>query len=178
MRVLTTYPDIAAVTGQIIDLSSAPDRQPPQSHKCEADDRMLEVRHMGGAALYRRSVLKKVGSFNPYLFSDEEPELCVRIRQAGWRVVGLRLPVAYHYTLPREALSTLVSRWRRGLYLGSGQSIRYHIGDKALFVYLWERGYGVLPGLIFLAGLLSLGWWYFDKESFGLSVGSPFYLLF
>src|SRR5205814_10040498 len=41
----------------------------------------------GGAALYRRSVLEHVGTFNPYLFSDEEPELYIRIRHAGYQVL-------------------------------------------------------------------------------------------
>jgi glycosyltransferase involved in cell wall biosynthesis len=166
LQVLRTSPDIAAVTGQIVDLSSDLDKQPLQFIEGKIDNLLSEVQHVGGAALYRRSVLKKVGSFNPYLFSDEEPELCVRIRHAGWRVIGLRFPIAYHYAPPREALSTLVSRWRRGLYLGAGQSIRYHVGHKTFFVYLWERGYGILPGLILLAGLLSTGWSYFYRDGF------------
>jgi glycosyltransferase involved in cell wall biosynthesis len=169
LQVLNTHSDIAGVTGQIIDLASALDRQLQQLNEIKTDDLVLEVRHMGGAALYRRSVLNKVGSFNPYLFSDEEPELCVRIRHAGWRLVGLALPIAYHYAPPRDALSTLMYRWRRGLYLGSGQNLRYHVGHKTLFVYLWERGYGILPGLTFLAGLLSMGWWYFYQEGFWLA---------
>jgi cellulose synthase/poly-beta-1,6-N-acetylglucosamine synthase-like glycosyltransferase len=123
------------------------------------------VRHMGGAGLYRRSVLKKVGTFNPYLYSDEEPELCVRIRHAGYRVVGLNFPIAYHYTPPSETFSTLIARRRRRLYLGSGQSLRYHLGHKTLKMYLWERGYGLLPGLALVAGLLSLWWWYVAQES-------------
>src|SRR5205823_6133954 len=44
---------------------------------------------VGGAALYRRSVLEHVGTFNPFLYSDEEPELYLRISHAAYQVLQL-----------------------------------------------------------------------------------------
>jgi len=43
--------------------------------------------------MYRRAVLEEVGTFNPYLNSDEEPELGLRIRHAGYRILELDHPI-------------------------------------------------------------------------------------
>jgi hypothetical protein len=102
--------------------------------------------------MHRRRVLESVGSFHPYLHSDEEPELCIRIRHAGWRVMDVGTQVALHYSAPSRRVSTVVARWRRGLFLGAGQSIRQHVGSDLLWPYLRERGYGVVPGLALAAG--------------------------
>ena len=63
---------------------------------------------VGGAAMYRRSTLEEVGPFNPWMHSDGEPELCVRIRHAGYRILKLGHPIAYHYSDPDGIISTAV----------------------------------------------------------------------
>ena len=158
LRVLQDEPDVAAITGQVVDLPKAagPDDKLPLT--TGDTDTVTEIPYGGGAAMYRRSVLEEVGTFNPYLYSDEEPDLCIRIRHAGYRIVRLQRPIAYHYTDPKGGLSTKVARWRRKLYLGAGQSIRYHIGDEIFWSYIRERGYGLIPALGLLAGLGSLVW--------------------
>ena len=151
-------PDVAVITGQIIDqlrTAKSPDRPPLIPTGTVA---ATEVLHGGGAALYKRSVLEQVGTFNPYLYSDEEPELCLRIRHAGYRVVQLAQPLAYHYSNPSEALSTLAGRWQRNLYLGQGQCMRYYLGDDLLWRYVKERGYGCIPALGLVSGLIALVW--------------------
>jgi GT2 family glycosyltransferase len=115
----------------------------------------MEVSVVGGAAMYRRSVLERVGSFNPYLYSDGEPELCVRIRHAGYRIIRLGHTIAYHYADPNAAISTLVGRWRRNLWLGMGQSMRYHLGTELFWPYVKERGYACFPALALGAGFAS-----------------------
>ena len=149
--VLEAEPDIAVVGGEIVDVArdhagAAPEHAPAG---------WREVRHTGGAALIRRGVLDAVGSFNPYLRSDEEPELCIRIRHAGHRVVMLERPAVLHLSDPPDALATVLARRRRGLYLGAGQAIRHNLGHPALPRYLRERGFGLLPGAGLLAGLLA-----------------------
>jgi len=152
-------PSIGAVAGEIVDRpKSTRPHDPPPDHPTGGDIRITEVRHGGPAAIYKRSVLEQVGTFNPYLYSDEEPELCIRIRHAGYRVVRINRCVAYHYTDPSDKLSTLVGRWKRNLYLGSGQNIRYHAGTSLLWPYIKERGHGIIPGLVIVAELASLAW--------------------
>jgi glycosyltransferase involved in cell wall biosynthesis len=158
LQILRDQPDVAVVTGLVVDLpktGGSVDRPPAP---VPAGIPAREIPQGGGAALYRRAVLEQVGTFNPYLESDEEPELCMRIRHAGYRVLQLAWPIAYHYSHPSTALSTVLGRWRRNLYLGYGQIIRYHLGSPLFWMYLKERGYSLVPGLGLAAGLFSLGW--------------------
>lgn len=158
--------DVAVVSGELIDrpvtsAMAAADRPLPLN----AEAAPVEVRQGGGAALYRRSVLERVGSFNPYLYSDEEPALCLRIRHAGYRLQRLPRPIAVHYSAPVEAFSTLLGRRRRNLWLGFGQNIRYFFGGPLLWSYCKERGWAAAPALLLCTGLLALatslltGWW-------------------
>lgn len=109
---------------------------------------------VGGAALYRRSVLEHVGTFNPFLYSDEEPELYLRIRQAGYRILQLDFPIVRHFSNSQETLSGLLGRRKRNFLLGVGQCIRYHAGDKLLWPYLKERGMWSLTATMGLATAL------------------------
>lgn len=152
LDVMIDDPAVGVVTGIVIDCPKDAARAsfayvPPLD-----ETRIEDVKHGGGAAIYRRSVLEQVGTFNPHLYSDEEPELCVRIREAGYRVVQLDAPIALHYTDPGDRLSTLVARARRNLFLGAGQNLRLHLGDPYFLPYLRERGFGFAP-----AGALALG---------------------
>jgi hypothetical protein len=89
-----------------------------QSILVEADD-------YGSAALYRRSVLQRVGTFNPYLLSGEGIDLCNRIRRKGHKVVILEQPLATRYreelqpqTKAGEAVSErIVQLLRRNILL-------------------------------------------------------------
>lgn len=149
--------EVAVVAGPWIDLPKLDKRDDMAKFrqiKREYTDE--EISYVGGAALYRRSVLEQVGPFNPWLYSDEEPELCMRIRHAGFRIVRLGHSIAYHYSDPPDYMSTLVARWRRGLYLGSGQVLRYHLGDKLFWTYLYERGFGVAALMVAIVGLAGL----------------------
>lgn len=157
LKVLQGQPDIAVVSGQLIDLPKATKPSDPQRlEPLPSSDAFTEILQGGGAALYRRSVLREVGSFNPHLYSEEEPELCLRIRHAGYRIIRLEQPIAYHYSDPAGQLSTHLGRWRRNLYLGGGQNMRRHWGGALLWPYVKERGFGCLPALGLLLGFLSL----------------------
>jgi GT2 family glycosyltransferase len=94
----------------------------------------------GGAALYRHSILEQVGTFNPYLCSDEEPELGLRIRQAGYRLLELDYPIVRHYNVAPVAFSTVLSRRRRNFLLGISQGARYYLRSKLLWPWLKADG--------------------------------------
>ena len=150
-------PDVAVVCGMVIDRPKAI-HTPTAEHlePLSTDATGVDVPQGGGAAMYRRSVLERVGTFNPYLYSDEEPELCLRIRHAGYRVLRLPHPIAFHYSAPAEALSTLMGRRSRNLWLGFGQNIRYFSGSPLLWPYLRERGWAVAPALTLCVGAFAL----------------------
>ena len=155
--VMKSTPDIGVITGELIFLLEEEASQPKPPLEQPAHDEMSDIQHSGGAALYRRSVLEQVGSFNPYLISDEEPELCLRIRHAGYRVVRNNRFIGYHYgDAPVWSLAELTSRRRRRLYFGYGQMLRYNLGKAFLVTYVRERGYIIAPLLALLVGVVSL----------------------
>jgi glycosyltransferase involved in cell wall biosynthesis len=167
-RVMEEDSTAAVVTGNVIDLPIpvAGFRGP---FRVIGNGEVVEVPRCGGAALYRRDVLEQAGTFNPYLCSDEEPELCLRIRHAGYRIIQLRHPIVNHYTEPDETLSGVVSRRRRRFYVGAGQVLRYHFGTRLWWPYVKERGFAFVPAFALIAGLLSLVWaaWTRDWSWFG-----------
>ncbi|MBC9248532.1 glycosyltransferase family 2 protein [Paracoccus sp. 11-3] len=55
-----------------------------------------QTRSCGGDALMRASAFVEVGGFDPTLIAGEEPELCVRLRQAGWQIWRLNAEMTRH----------------------------------------------------------------------------------
>ena len=62
----------------------------------EWDTAIGPTRACGGDALMRRAALEAVGGFDPVLIAGEEPELCVRLRQAGWEIWRLDAEMTLH----------------------------------------------------------------------------------
>ncbi|GAB4534116.1 MAG: glycosyltransferase [Anaerolineae bacterium] len=123
--------DITLQDGQIVD---------EQDYGRSPEAKIVEVKYFAGAALYRRSALEKVGGFNPYIISDEEPELCMRLRHAGYRLARLPILMCNNYTLPVKSWAYFIRRFHAGLWLGHGQVPRYHLKTGLFFMYLRERG--------------------------------------
>ncbi|BAY82515.1 family 2 glycosyl transferase [Calothrix parasitica NIES-267] len=55
-----------------------------------------EAKACGGDAMMRVSALKQVGGFNPTLIAGEEPELCVRLRQTGGKIMRIDAEMTLH----------------------------------------------------------------------------------
>lgn len=55
-----------------------------------------EVKACGGNALVRVSAFKAANGFLATLIAGEEPELCVRLRQQGWKVWHIDVPMMLH----------------------------------------------------------------------------------
>jgi GT2 family glycosyltransferase len=67
----------------------------------------------GGDATMRMDALVEVGGFDPALIAGEEPELCVRLRDAGWEVWRLDAEMTLH-DAAMTRLSQFWKRMRRG----------------------------------------------------------------
>ncbi len=157
LEVMGSRSDVAVVCGRVIDRPKSNSTAALDSNEQVGPDaQAIEVTHGGGAAMYRRSVLEQVGSFNPYLYSDEEPELCLRIRHTGYRILRLPRPIVLHYSPPAEAFSTVLGRRNRNLWLGYGQNLRYFFHSPLLWAYLKERGWALAPALALGLGLVAL----------------------
>lgn len=73
-----------------------------------------DVAACGGIALHRVEALRGVGGFREDLIAGEEPELCFRLRQAGWRIQRLDRHMATH----DAAMTRLGQWWRRSVRSG------------------------------------------------------------
>lgn len=72
------------------------------------------ARSCGGDALFRATALREVEGYNPSVIAGEEPEMCVRLRQAGWLIERLDAEMTLH-----DAAMTKFSQWwKRNLRAG------------------------------------------------------------
>lgn len=115
----------------------------------------------GGDALMRLEALDAVGGYDPVMIAGEEPEMCFRMRQRGWKIIRIDAEMTAH----DAAMSKFSQWWKRakraghayaeGAALhGSETSERYNMAEvrRAL---LWGL---VLPILILLAALILSPW--------------------
>jgi glycosyltransferase involved in cell wall biosynthesis len=158
------HPQVAAVggywrniymrDGQII--SEEDQNRDPQG-------RVLQVQYVGGASLYRRSAILQVGGFQPFIRGEEDVDLCMRLRHAGYKIVRLPYRMSRHYCIPPRSWAGNLRRLRLDLFLGHGQVPRYHLKTNLFWTYLLERGtfvvylIGMLISLITLLLTLLLG---------------------
>ena len=126
----------------------------------EWDKSVGEVKACGGDAMMRVNAFAAVDGFRDDLIAGEEPELCVRLRAAGWRVFRLDHPMTLH----DAAMTRFGQWWRRiqrsgyafaqGVYLHGASPERYRVWE-ARRAWLW----GVwLPLGCLLAGLVFGPW--------------------
>ncbi|MBC7138849.1 MAG: glycosyltransferase [Defluviimonas sp.] len=73
-----------------------------------------ETRACGGDALMRLEALEEVGGYNPGLIAGEEPEMCLRLRQAGWTIWRLDAEMTLH----DAAMTRFGQFWKRARRAG------------------------------------------------------------
>jgi GT2 family glycosyltransferase len=133
---LDEHPHVAAVDGKLRELYYEDGRVVGSSPDVfGAGDAPAEVEGLGGNAVYRRSALERVGSFNPFIVSYEEAELAARLRRSGTVVVRLPAVMGTHRTGRRGSLQELGRRYRENLIKGYGQTLRIAIGQGTLLAH-------------------------------------------
>jgi GT2 family glycosyltransferase len=88
-------PDVAAVCGR------RQERAPDASLynrliDLEWDTPVGQARSCGGDVLMRTAALEAVGGYRAQMIAGEEPELCVRLRQSGWKIWRLDQDMTWH----------------------------------------------------------------------------------
>ena len=106
-KFLAENPDIAVVCGR------RRERHPEASvynRLCdrEWDTPVGEAKSCGGDALMRFAAIAKAGGYSAEMIAGEEPELCVRLRKAGWKIWRLDAEMTRH-----DAAITAFSQWAR-----------------------------------------------------------------
>lgn len=80
----------------------------------EWDTPIGDAKSCGGDALFRDEALVQVGGYRDAMIAGEEPELCVRLRAAGWTVHRLD----HEMTLHDAAMTRFGQFWKRAKRAG------------------------------------------------------------
>jgi len=148
---MVEHPQVAAVGGYWRNIYMRDGQVVGEQNQCrDPQGRVLGVQYVGGASLYRRSAIEEVGGYQPFIRGEEDVDLCMRLRHAGYQVVRLPYLMSRHYCIPPLSLAGQLRRMRLSLWLGFGQVPRYYLGTGLFWKYLKERGSYV----VFLLGML------------------------
>ena len=110
---LDAHADVAAVCGRLRE------RFPERSVynllcDLEWDTPIGEAHACGGNVMARITAIRQVGGYRESLIAGEEPELCVRLRAAGWKIWRIESEMALH----DAAITSFGQWWRRTLRSG------------------------------------------------------------
>lgn len=127
----------------------------------------------GGDALMRISAVQEVGGYNPSLIAGEEPEMCIRLREKGWRIWRIDADMALH----DAAMYRFGQWWKRsvrgGWAVAEGHALhgrppeRYMVKEQksgwlwGLLIPVMSTGFAMPThglSLVLLVGYGFLGW--------------------
>lgn len=157
---LDQQPDVAIVWG------NRRERNPEKSIYnllCDIewqDHPIGETKACGGDALVRVRAFQQVNGYRPDLICGEEPEMCVRMRKAGWRIWHLNEQMTLH-----DAAIDHFSQWwkrmmRGGYGFAQGAALHGAPPDRHAVVesrrsWIWGLG---IPFSALVLGL-EVRWW-------------------
>ena len=119
-----------------------------------------EAEACGGIAMVRVDAFGQAGGFDAGLIAGEEPELCLRLRRAGWKVWRLAEPMATH----DAAMERFGQWWKRTLRGGHAfaegawmhGSVRGgHFVRNVYRALLWGIG---VPGMLIFSFIVAMIW--------------------
>lgn len=158
---LAKHPKVAVVCGR------RRERFPENSvynRLCDAEwnTRIGEATACGGDALVRWDALEAVGSYNTNLIAGEEPEMCLRMRRAGWTIWRLDAEMTLH-DAAMTRFGQFWKRAKRGGYAYAQAAAMYGNGPERHGVTGTRRAlfWGLAFPLVTLLGALIFGAWVF-----------------
>ena len=119
LRFLESHADVAAVCGR------RRERHPERSIYnllCDLEwdsSPTGETGACGGDAVVRVTAFREVAGYRADLICGEEPELCARLRKAGWRIWRLATDMTVH----DAAMYHVAQWWRRTVRVGYGYAM-------------------------------------------------------
>lgn len=117
-----------------------------------------EAKACGGDALMRVDAFKAADGFNNTLIAGEEPELCVRLRANGWKILRIEQDMTIH----DAAITKLSQWWRRTVRAGHafaegtfmhGDSEEQHWVQETKRAWVWAF---MLPLMIIIATVVNV----------------------
>jgi GT2 family glycosyltransferase len=130
---LETRTDVAVVFGRLRE------RHPDKSvynRLCDMEWNTPagETASCGGIALMRVRALRECGGFDEGLIAGEEPELCLRFREKGWKVLCIEAEMGWH----DADMTTFRQWWKRSVRAGHAYaecSHRFAESSERLWVH-------------------------------------------
>lgn len=125
----------------------------------EWDTPIGEAKACGGDAMMRITALQAVNGYNPTLIAGEEPELCVRLRQNGGKV----LRIDTEMTLHDAQMKRFAQWWKRSVRAGyayaegsflHGAPPEKHWVKETRSIRLWGL---IVPAAVVLAAVPTCG---------------------
>jgi glycosyltransferase involved in cell wall biosynthesis len=152
---LEKHSDVAAVCGRLRE------RYPHASVynmlcDIEWNTPVGETKACGGIVIIRVDVYREALGFNPDVIAGEEPELCLRIREKGWKIVRLNQDMGLH----DASITRFNQWWKRNVRAGyayalgadmHGAAPEFHRVRETKRIWLW--GFW-LPISIILIGFI------------------------
>lgn len=119
---LQENPDYAAAAGRLRE--RFPDAS-VYNYLCdfEWDTPIGDADACGGITMMHVGAFESVGGFNASLIAGEEPELCVRLRQKGWKIRRIDAEMALH----DAAMSRFSQWWKRSVRSGHAYAEGAHL---------------------------------------------------
>lgn len=116
-----------------------------------------EVDYLATLALYRRDALIAAGGYDARLHSEEDFELGLRLRRAGYRLRSLGRLAGRHWSAPRPSFAELARRWRTGLCFGQGEVLRLYLGRPGFGALLRRQALYLATLAMWALGVVALG---------------------
>lgn len=111
-----------------------------------------ETTECGGDALMRVAALDQVGGYDPQLIAGEEPEMCLRLRKAGWKIWRLGAEMTLH----DAAMLRFSQFWKRARRGGHAFAEGAHLhGGAPWRHYVQPTRRALLWGLVLPLGILA-----------------------
>jgi glycosyltransferase involved in cell wall biosynthesis len=164
LAALRAEPDLAAVYGRLRE------RFPTRSiYNALCDDDwnvpIGEAAIVGGVALFRVSALRQVNFYAPTMIAGEEPDMAMRMRKCGWRLLRIDAEMGFHDV----DITRFAQWWKRTRRTGHAYGeLAYRHPDArnpnwprtTYSIIFWG---GVMPlvlvGAVTLAIFTSFYWW-------------------
>ncbi len=156
---LLDQPNVAVVCGRRRE--RFPERS-PYNRLCdlEWDTPIGEASACGGDAMYRVAAFQQAQGFTPTLIAGEEPELCLRLRRQGWKIVRLDAEMTLH----DADMMRFDQWWKRVLRAGHayaegawlhGREPERHWVKESRSIWIWG---GFVPLLALGGAWFTQGW--------------------
>ncbi|MDP1699402.1 MAG: glycosyltransferase [Aestuariivirga sp.] len=134
----------------------------------EWDTPVGQSKACGGDALMRAAALEETSGFNPTLIAGEEPELCLRLREKGWKVWRLPVDMTLH-DANIQHFGQWWKRTRRGGFAYAAVSTLHANSEKRIWHFELQRA--IFWGAAFPIAVIALG--FFNIAVFGLFLAYP-----